>query len=89
MDILQVFLIVSLVLLTTLLIFLGIQVYYVLQEIRLTLKTLNRSLDNVAEVSDMVKNPIYALTQVKGWGSVVGGLREGIKLYKTMRRKDE
>jgi hypothetical protein len=89
MDILQVFLIVSLVLLTTLLVFLGIQVYFILQELRIMMKTLRRTLDNAAEVTDMVKNPIYALTQIRGWSSILGGLREGIKLYKSMRRRDE
>jgi hypothetical protein len=89
MDILQVFLIVSLVLLTTLIVFLGIQVYFVLQEIRLTLRTLQRTLANAAELSDMMKNPVFALTQIKGWGSILGGLREGIKLYKSMRRREE
>jgi hypothetical protein len=89
MDILQVFLLISLVLLTGLLVFLGIQVYYVLQEVRMTLKVLQRTLDNAAEISEMAKNPIFALTQIKGWGSILGGLREGIKLYKTMRNRSE
>ena len=89
MDILQVILVISLVLLTTLLVFLGIQVYYILQEVRKTLQILQKTLDNTAEITEMAKNPIFALTQIKGWGSVVGGLREGIKLYKSFRRREE
>jgi hypothetical protein len=89
MDILQVFLLVSLILLTTLMVFLGVQVYFILQEFRLTLKILQRTLQNTAEISDMVKNPVSALTKVQGWGNVLNGLREGIKLYKTFRKRDE
>ncbi len=89
MDILQVILVISLVLLTTLLVFLGIQVYYILQEVRKTLQLLQKTLDNAAEISEMAKNPIFALTQIKGWGSVVGGLREGIRLYKSFRKREE
>jgi len=89
MDILQIFLVISLVLLTTLLVFLGIQLYHVLKEVQLMLRSLQRTLDNVAELSDLVKNPVSSLTQIKGWSSVLSGLREGVKLYKTFRRKDE
>ncbi|MDQ3098535.1 MAG: hypothetical protein M3Q44_02205 [bacterium] len=89
MDILQVILVISLVLLTTLLVFLGIQVYYILQEVKKTLQILQKTLDNTAEITEMAKNPIFALTQIKGWGSVVGGLREGIRLYKSFRQKQE
>jgi hypothetical protein len=88
MDILQVILVISLVLLTTLLVFLGIQVYYILQEVKKTLQILQKTLDNTAEITEMAKNPIYALTQIKGWGNVVGGLREGIRLYKSFRHKE-
>lgn len=89
MDILQVFLLVSLVLLTTLMVFLGVQVYFILQEFRITLRILQKTLQNTAEISDMVKNPVSALTKVQGWGNVLNGLREGIKLYKTFRKRDE
>lgn len=89
MDILQVFLLVSLVLLTTLLIFLGVQVYFILQELRITLKIAQRILANGVEISEMFKNPIANLTRIQGWQSILGGLREGIRLYKAFRRKDE
>lgn len=88
MDILQVFLLVSLVLLTTLLIFLGVQVYYILQELRVTLKIFQRTLTNAADITDMVKNPIGNLTKIQGWSSVLSGLKEGIRLYKSYRNRD-
>jgi cell division protein FtsB len=89
MDILQIFLVISLVLLTTLIIFLGVQLYHVLQEVRATLQSLQKTLDNAAEISDMVKNPVMGLTKINGWNSVLSGLREGIKLYKSFRHRDE
>lgn len=55
----------------------------------MTLRTLQKTLDNTAEITEMAKNPIFALTQIKGWSSVIGGLREGIKLYKTMRGRSD
>ena len=75
MDILQVFLLVSLILLTALLVFLGVQVYFILQEFRITLKILQRTLQNTADISDMMKNPIGNLTRIQGWSSVLNGLR--------------
>jgi len=89
MDILQVFLLVSLILLTGLLVFLGVQVYFVLQELRITLKLMQKTLTNTAEISEMMKNPVQNLTRIQGWQSVLGGLREGVRLYKTFRRRDE
>lgn len=83
------FLLVSLVLLTTLLVFLGVQVYFILQELRVTLRIMQRTLQNAAEISDLVKNPVANLTRVQGWSSILTGLREGIKLYKSFRRRDE
>ena len=89
MDILQLFLLVSLILLTTLLVFLGIQVYYILQELRITLKIMQKTLQNAADISDLVKNPVSSLTKIQGWNSVFQGLREAIRIYKSFRRKDE
>jgi len=89
MDILQLFLLISLIILTFLLVFLGIQVFFVLQDFRITLKIFQRTLQNAAEISDMVKHPVSALTHIRGWGSVLNGLREGIKLYRSYRKNDE
>ena len=89
MDILQIFLLVSLILLTTLLVFLGVQVYFILQEFRVTLKIFQRTLTNTADITDMIKNPVSNLTKVQGWSSVFAGLKEGIRLYKSFRRRDE
>ncbi len=89
MDVLQIILITSLVLLTALLLFLGVQVYYILQELRVTLKLFQRTLANAADITDMVKSPVSSLTKIQGWGSIVNGLREGVRLYKSFRRKDE
>ena len=88
MDLLQVFLVVSLGLLTALFIFLGIHVYYVLVELRHALKILQKTLDNTTEITEMVKSPVSSLTKISGWNSVLAGLREGLKFYKTIRGKN-
>lgn len=87
MDLLQIFLVVSLALLTSLFIFLGIHVYYVLVELRQALKILQKTLDNATEITEMVKSPVSSLTKITGWTSVLAGLREGMKFYKSMRSK--
>lgn len=89
MDIIQLFLVVSLILLTALLVFLGIQVYFVLQEVRVTLRILQKTLHNAEEISDLVKNPVASLTKIQSWGTVVSGLREGIKMYKSFKSRPE
>lgn len=87
MDLLQIFLVVSLALLTALFIFLGIHVYYVLVELRQALKILQKTLDNTTEITEMVKSPVSSLTKITGWTSVLAGLREGLKFYKSMKGK--
>lgn len=87
MDLLQIFLIVSLALLTALFIFLGIHVYYVLVELRSALRILQKTLDNATEITEMVKNPVSSLTKISGWTSVLTGVREGLRFYKSVRGK--
>jgi uncharacterized protein YoxC len=87
MDLLQIFLVVSLALLTSLFIFLGIHVYYVLVELRHALKILQKTLDNTTEITEMVKSPVSSLTKITGWTSVLSGLREGLKFYKSIKGK--
>lgn len=87
MDLLQVILIVSLALLTALFIFLGIHVYYVLVELRSALRILQKTLDNATEITEMVKSPVSSLTKISGWTSVLSGLREGLRFYKSVRGK--
>jgi hypothetical protein len=87
MDIIQIFLMVSLGLLTALLIFLGVHVYYVLVELQSALRILQKTLNNASEITEMVKSPVSSLTKISGWAGMFASMREGMKFYKSIRNK--
>lgn len=83
MDPTQILLIVVVVTLTILVIFLGVQVYNILGEVRLSLKKTNKMLDDMGMITESVAKPI---SQASGF---VTGLKSGMKLITSMFGKDE
>lgn len=75
-----------LVILTTLLIILGIQVYFILREFRKTVSKANKVLDDTSVITESVSGPITSLSTIKA-----GTLLAGIKIIKglLMREKEE
>ena len=70
----QILLIIVVVALTTLVIFLGVQVYRILGEIRLSVKKTNKMLDDVGLITESIAKPI---SQASGF---VSGLKSGMKI---------
>jgi predicted PurR-regulated permease PerM len=85
MDSLNVLLIVVISVLTVLLVIVGIQVIFILKEIRQTLRRVNQTLDSVDHVVQGIKNPFAE------FGGVIKGIKSGLKVVETfgdwMRRK--
>lgn len=77
-DPVQVILLVVIVVFTVLLVVLGIQVFYILKEMRNSLKKINKVLDDAGTISESVATPVSALsafiTGIQS-GSLVGTLK--------------
>lgn len=71
MDTAQLLLIIVVSVLTLLLVFLGIQVFFILRELRNTLSKANRVLDDAGVISSSISRP------VESFSTVVSGLKLG------------
>ena len=67
----QIILLIVIVVLTILLVAIGIQVYFVLKDLRITLKKANRVLDNTGEITESIAQPLNSVS------SLLMGLRAG------------
>lgn len=83
MDPVQLTIIIISFCLTILICVLGIQVYLILKEIRLSLMKVNKMLDDAGVVSGTVS---ASVTEVSGF---MGGIRSGIKLISQMSKKGD
>jgi hypothetical protein len=76
MDPAQILLFIVIIILMILLIVLGIQVYFVLKDIRKTLAKANRVLDNTGDITEAVAGPVTGLSTaimgVKTGSSLMG-----------------
>jgi hypothetical protein len=70
-DPVQIILLVVIGVLTTLLVVLGIQIFFILQELRKTVKKANRILDNANSITENIEGPLEAIS------SVIIGLKAG------------
>lgn len=76
-DTAQAVLLLVVVVLTILLVILGVQVFFILREIRRTITKANEVLDNTASITEAVTGPISALSTIAAGlktGSVIGSL---------------
>ncbi len=80
-DITQILLILVVVVLTVLLCVIGVQVYFLLKEVKKSIDKLNHFLDNAEEITENIGKPIAGLT------GILAGVREGFKLFKVVRGK--
>ena len=83
MDPIQLTIIAVTITLTVLLVVLGIQVYYILKEIRASIQKTNKMLDDAGEVTGTVSEGI---TSMSGF---LNGIRSGISLITSLRHKDK
>lgn len=85
MDSAQIILIIVIVLLTVLLAVLGIQVFFILKELRKTVSKANKVLDNTNVITQSVSSPISSLS------GIAAGIKTGasfINLFKKIISKE-
>lgn len=84
-DVFQLLLVLVVTALTTLLVFVGIQVVYILREIREAMQKVNKVLDDAGTISESVAKPIA------GVSGFLTGIQSGAKLMKLLRddKKEE
>jgi len=86
MDSAQIILIIVIILLAILLIALGVQVFFILKELRKTVSKANKVLDNTNVITQSVSTPISSLS------SIATGIKTGasfINLFKKILSNDE
>ena len=76
----QILLLLVIVILTILLLVLGIQVFFILRELRSTISKANRVLDNTGDITESVSQPISSLSSLlmglKAGGAVAGIMKK-------------
>ena len=75
MDITQILLVIIIVVLTIFLIVLGIEVFFVLKDLRRTLSKFNRVLTTVDDISQSVKQPASTLS------GLVAGVKSALTIF--------
>ncbi len=85
-DTVQAVLLFVIVLLTILFVVLGIQVFYILKDLRQTIRRTNNILENAENISSNVTNQIESFSNMFGGASAIGSLASVISLF---RRKKE
>ncbi|KKU43068.1 MAG: hypothetical protein UX61_C0032G0005 [Parcubacteria group bacterium GW2011_GWA2_46_7] len=83
MDPIQLTIIAVTITLTILLVILGIQVFYILKEIRLSIQKANKMLDDAGAVTGTVSEGI---TSMSGF---INGIKSGISLITSLKKKTE
>ncbi len=76
-DLTQVLLVVVITTLTILLSFIGIQVVFILREVRRSLEKVNKMLDDAGMITESIAHPIA------GIGGMLDGLKSGAKAIET------
>ncbi|OGH10938.1 MAG: hypothetical protein A3B38_04240 [Candidatus Levybacteria bacterium RIFCSPLOWO2_01_FULL_36_13] len=88
MDTAQVVLFLVIIILTVLLVVLGIQVFFILRELRKTVDRANKILEDASEITENVRKPVSSLS------SLAMGLKTGATIAKIFQgdkrgKKDE
>lgn len=86
-DTVQLVLLIVIVVLTSLLVILGIQVFYIFKDLRVTIKKTNRVLDNVDSITSNIEGPLSALSSLV-LGAKATSLITVAKFVKTLLSKD-
>lgn len=83
MDVVQITIIVVSLILTILFVILGIQVFYILKEIRRNLQKINKMFDDFGRVTGVVGDT------AEGLSGFVSGIKTGLKFVSNLRLKGE
>jgi len=81
MDPVQLVIIIVTIVLTILVVVLGVQVWFILKEIRLSFQKINKMLDDAGRVSGTVSEGFSGMT------GLVNGLKAGLSLFSNFRKK--
>lgn len=87
-DSVQLVLLLVIVILTILLVVLGVQVYFILKEVRRTIGKANKVLDTAGTITESVSAPISSLSQIVT-GLKAGSIITVAKFIKNLIGKDE
>ena len=86
-DTVQAVLLFVIVILTILFLVLGIQVFYILKDLRVTLRRTNKILDNVENLSEGVSSQIGSFSKMFAGASVMGTAAKIFSMF-VKRKKD-
>lgn len=87
-DPVQITLLLVIVVLTVLLVVLGIQVYFILKELRGTVRRANRVLDNANSITENIEGPLAALSSL-ALGVKAGSFVTAVKFIKNFIGRDK
>ena len=87
-DLVQLILFVVILVLTALLVFLGIQVFFILKEVRKTLEKTNGMLDSTGAIVPNISKPIASLSSLS-FNFKAGTILTVVKLVKSLLSKDD
>lgn len=77
-DLTQVLLVIVITTLTIILTFIGVQIIYILREVRKSIEKMNKMLDDAGMITESIAHPIAGL------GGMVDGLKSGVKAVETI-----
>lgn len=83
MDPIQLLIIVVIIILTILLVVLGIQMWFILKEIRIAFQKMNAMLTDMQKVTGTVGEGVSNL------GGIVTGLKAGLSLFSRLRKDED
>lgn len=83
MDPVQLTIIIISFMLTLLLVVLGVQVWYILKEMRTSLTKVNSMLDDAKKVTSTVGD------SVSGMAGIASGIRAALSVFKVFKKKDK
>jgi predicted PurR-regulated permease PerM len=86
-DTVQAVLLFVIVLLTILFVVLGIQVFYILRDLRQTIKRTNNILDNVDHITQNISEPLASISGFMNNASTLGTVGKVLSIF--MRRRSE
>ncbi|OGG14961.1 hypothetical protein A2875_03310 [Candidatus Gottesmanbacteria bacterium RIFCSPHIGHO2_01_FULL_46_14] len=82
MDPVQLTIIAISFIITILIVFLGVQVWYILKEMRASLQKVNKMLEDAGKVSGTVSQGVSSMA------GMLEGIKTGLSLFSSLRRKD-
>jgi hypothetical protein len=83
MDTAQIVLFLVIIILTILLVVLGVQVFFILRELRKTVERANKILEDASQITDSVKKPVASLS------TLAMGLKTGATIAKIFGKKGD